>query len=148
VDLAAALSKLAPQLARTAAMHRQIGRRGKKSVPSQAARVRHRTRLSDAVLLAAEIRYEAGATLREIAPDLSVSRQRLASLLRARGVKWRRMTPSLWKVGEMVRKYESGESLDRVGSRLGFSAGTVRNHLLAAGTVMRDTHGRYPIVVS
>ena len=142
VDLAGGLSKLAPALVRTAAMHRQIRRRGKSSAPSQAARVRHRTRVSEAALLAAEVRYEAGATLREIAPDLSVSRQRLASLLRARGVKLRRTTPSPWEVDEMVRRYESGESLDRVGSRLGFSAGTVRNHLLGAGTVLRDTHGR------
>lgn len=59
-----------------------------------------------------------------------------------RGGRLRRATPSDKEVREMVRRYESGESLDRVGSCLGFSAGTVRNHLLRAGTVLRDTHGR------
>ena len=126
---------------RMAAMHPQIRRR-----PAHPARraplVRKQTRVSEAALLAAEARYAAGATLREIAPDLDVSRQRLAALLQARGIRLRRRTPSAAEVDEMVRRYSAGESLERVGSRLGFSAGTVRLHLLEAGQRMRDAHGR------
>ncbi|EGD7391227.1 hypothetical protein DQF30_23705 [Shigella flexneri] len=33
-------------------------------------------------------------------------------------------------------------SLERVGERQGFSAGTVRNHLIAAGVALRDPQGR------
>lgn len=42
----------------------------------------------------------------------------------------------------MVQRYADGESLERVGERLGFSAGTVRNHLIAAGVALRDPQGR------
>lgn len=90
----------------------------------------------------AENRYAAGATLREIANDLGIGRERLAALLRARGVRLRGATPSDDEVREMAQLYAAGESLERVGTRLGFSAGTVRNHLLSAGVRMRDTHGR------
>lgn len=38
--------------------------------------------------------------------------------------------------------FEEGTSLERIGAVLGYSAGTVRNHLLAAGVVLRDAHGR------
>ncbi len=93
-------------------------------------------------MLAAEVRYEAGATLREIAPALDVSRQRLAALLRARGVQLRRATPSACEVDEMVRRYAAGESLERVGTNLGFSAGTVRTYILDRGVATRDSHGR------
>lgn len=141
MDLAGGLSKLAPSLVRMAAMHAQIRHR-----PAHPARrapvVGTQTRVSEAALLAAEARYAAGATLREIAPDLDVSRQRLAALLRARGIRLRRRTPSAAEVDEMARRYSAGESLERVGSRLGFSAGTVRLHLLETGLRMRDSHGR------
>lgn len=42
----------------------------------------------------------------------------------------------------MVRRYADGESLERVGAHVGFSAGTVRNHLIAAGVLLRDPQGR------
>jgi hypothetical protein len=71
-----------------------------------------------------------------------VSRPRLASLLRSRGVKLRRQSPSAGDVAEMKRRYVAGDSLERVGTQLGFSAGTVRAWLLAEGVTMRDTHGR------
>src|SRR5690606_33358992 len=35
-----------------------------------------------------------------------------------------------------------GEPLQRVGTRMGSSAGTVRNYLLAKGVALRDSHGR------
>lgn len=104
--------------------------------------VRQQTRVSEDALVAAEARYVAGATLREIAPEVGISRQRLASLLRVRGVRLRRTPPSDAEVEEMVRRYAAGESLERIGSRLGFSAGTVRNWLTARDVVMRDCHGR------
>ena len=42
----------------------------------------------------------------------------------------------------MRAMYEQGASLERVGDRFGYTAGTVRTHLIIAGVVMRDTHGR------
>lgn len=90
----------------------------------------------------AETRYEAGATLRELAKDLGIGRERLASLLRERGVRLRRASPSENDVREMTRRYAAGESLERVGTKLGFSPSTIRNHLLNAGIALRDAHGR------
>lgn len=92
--------------------------------------------------MAAEAQYRQGATLREIAAGLGVDHQRLAELLRARGVAIRRRSPTEAEIVEMIRRYESGESLARVGNRLGFDAGTVRNHLLHSGFKARDCHGR------
>ncbi|WP_188503500.1 hypothetical protein [Nesterenkonia alkaliphila] len=123
-------------------MHWQIRQRTKSFARREPPLIRQQTRVSEAVLLAAEVRYEAGATLGEIAADLDVSRQRLAALLRARGVRLRRATPSACDVDEMVRRYAAGESLERVGTNLGFSAGTVRRYLLGRGVATRDAHGR------
>ena len=99
-------------------------------------------RLTEAMLDEAQSRYEAGATLRLIADDLGVSRQRLAARLRERGVKIRGEGPTPEQVLEMVWRYDQGESLARVGARLGFNGGTVRAHLRRAGVALRDTHGR------
>ncbi|GAA2089445.1 hypothetical protein [Brevibacterium salitolerans] len=90
----------------------------------------------------AERRYKGGEILRVIADDLGVSRQRLAERLRERGVRLRREKPSSEQVLEMCRRYEQGESLARVGERMGFNASTVRVQLLRAGVALRDPHGR------
>lgn len=90
----------------------------------------------------AERRYNTGETLRQIADDLGVSRQRLAEHLRGRGVAIRGQGPSPEQVLEMALRYEQGESLATVGARVGFNAGTVRTHLLRAGVSLRDPHGR------
>lgn len=142
VDLAGAFSKLAPPAARMATMHYAIRLRDRPLARPRGTRVRQRTQVSERDLTVAETRYEAGATLREIASDMGVSRERLASLLRSRGVKLRRSTPLDAEVDEMVCRYATGESLERIGTRLGYSAGTVRNWLLAKGVSMRDSHGR------
>lgn len=141
VDLAGSLSRLAPPLVRLAAMHQAIRQRSRLATPIRSS-VRSRTRVRDDTLAAATARYQAGATLREVAADLGVSRPYLASLLRARGVRLRRQPPSVDEVAEMKRRYAAGESLERVGTQLGFSAGTVRAWLLSEGVAMRDVHGR------
>lgn len=114
------------------------GHRPHREVPS----VRQQARVSEEAFSWAEAKYANGGTLREVAKDIGVSRERLASLLRARGVRLRRAAPSSAEVEEMVRRYATGESLDRVGTRLGYSAGTVRNYLLAQDVTLRDSHGR------
>ncbi len=42
----------------------------------------------------------------------------------------------------MRSMYEQGASLERVGNKFGYTAGTVRKHLIAAGVMMREKHGR------
>ncbi|SDH65814.1 hypothetical protein SAMN04488693_1025 [Arthrobacter subterraneus] len=142
VDLAGGVSKLAPPLARMSSMHGAIRLRTIHRPRREAPRVRQQARISEEELLMAEARYATGETLRKIVRDFGVSRQRLASLLRARGVRLRRTTPSSSEVDEMTRRYAEGESLERVGIGLGYSAGTVRSYLLAEGVALRDSHGR------
>ena len=98
--------------------------------------------VNEAEMVEAKRRYEAGATLRQIAQDNDISRQRLALELRARGVRLRGCAPSEAEVDEMVRRYRNGDSLDRVGSVLCFSAGTIRTWLISKGVPIRDSHGR------
>ncbi|WP_454132168.1 hypothetical protein [Microbacterium lacticum] len=69
----------------------------------------------------AERRYWSGEILRLIAGDLGVSRQRLAERLRDRGVRLRGEQPSPEQVLEMCRRCEQGESLARVGAKVGFN---------------------------
>lgn len=42
----------------------------------------------------------------------------------------------------MRAMHEQGASVERVGDRFGYTAGTVRAHLIIAGVMMRGTHGR------
>ena len=42
----------------------------------------------------------------------------------------------------MRAMYEQGASLERVGDRFGYTAGTVRKHLIIADVTMRHTHCR------
>lgn len=123
-------------------LHRTIRARAARPTQRGLAPVSvHRT-ISDESLDTVEGRYHAGETLRAIANDVGLSRHRLASLLRERGVRIRRAAPSPAEVQEMARRYQDGESLARVGRRLGFSAGTIRNHLIASGVTLRDPQGR------
>ena len=143
VEVARQCSNLAPALTRAVSSHHAIRRRDSlvrqeslKQLP------RPVTRLTETMLLEAERRYRGGEILRTIAKDLGVSRERLSSHLRERGVRLRREKPTPALVLEMCRRYEQGESLARVGARLGFNLSSVRVTLLAAGVKLRDTHGR------
>lgn len=134
VEVARQCSNLAPALTRAVSSHHAIRRRDSlvrqeslKQLP------RPVTRLTETMLLEAERRYRGGEILRTIAKDLGVSRERLSSHLRERGVRLRREKPTPALVLEMCRRYEQGESLARVGARLGFNPSSVRVTLLAAG---------------
>lgn len=143
MEVARQCSNLAPALTRAVSSHHAIRRRD--SLVRQASLEqlpRPVTRLTETMLLEAARRYRGGEILRTIAKDLGVSRERLSSHLRERGVRLRREKPSPALVLEMCRRYEQGESLASVGARLGFNPSSVRVALLAAGVKLRDTHGR------
>lgn len=123
-------------------MHSRIRRRTRQIADHAQPYVGLQARVNHGALTAAEARYLAGETLRDVAPDIGISRLRLASLLRDRGVRLRRSSPTPAEVDEMIRRYAASESLERVGSRLRFSASTVRSKPLSAGIVLRDSHGR------
>lgn len=141
MELAEGLSKLAPPVIQMVRARRSIHIRVLKAGHEEPL-PRRLPRAGKDLLNVAQRQYEAGAELRELANELGIGRVRLALLLRDRGVRMRRATPSPDEVREMARSYAGGESLERVGKHLGFSPSTVRNHLRSAGIVLRDTHGR------
>lgn len=87
-------------------------------------------------------RYQGGETLRQIAADLGVGRERLGAALRADGLRTRRQQLPPETVGEMVRRYQAGESLTVLSAHFGLSPGTIRMRLLEADVALRDHHGR------
>lgn len=89
-------------------------------------------------------RYEAGATVYELAAEFRVERRTVAVQLRRHGVTLRRQSPTAAEIDEMLRLYQSGQSLEAVGQRLGFVARTVQRYLEVRGVERRDTHGRLP----
>lgn len=62
--------------------------------------------------------------------------------VKRQNVKMRRQPPTDEQVKEMIRLYEDGLSLRKVGDRIDFNATTVRTQLLNAGVKTRDPHGR------
>lgn len=123
-------------------MHRAIRAGNPNRSVSRRADAKQRIEVSEATLLVAEARYIEGATLREAARPLGISHMRLASLLKKRGVRIRSCSPTSEEVDEMVRRYEQGESLAKIGMKLGFQPNTIRTQLILRGVETRDTHGR------
>lgn len=145
VEVARQCSNLAPTLQRVACEQRAIRRRPRSAAVSPDLEQRLPLpvpRLTEMMLDEAERRYKGGEILRLIAGDLGVSRQRLAEHLRSRGMRLRGEKPSSEEVREMRLRYERGESLARIGARIGRNATTVRVNLLRAGVALRDSHGR------
>lgn len=145
MEVARQCSNLAPALRLAVSSHETVRSRHKPATVTQEFAERWPVpvpRLTAEMLDEAEHKYGNGETLRQVAKDLGVSRRRLTDRLRERGVVIRRKSPSPEQVLEMARHYEQGESLARVGARLGFNGGPVRTHLIQAGIPLRDTHGR------
>lgn len=142
VDLAEGLSKLAPPVGYMRSLHRTIRSRAERPTQREPEPVSPHRSIGSEALDSLERRYHDGEALRAIANDVGLSRHRLASLLRGRGVRIRGASPSSAEVREMARLYRAGESLKRIGDDLGYSAGTIRNHLLAVGVTLRGSQAR------
>lgn len=86
-------------------------------------------------------KYEAGATVYELAIDFACNHSTVAARLKKAGVEMR-LQPTNEGLELITQAYLSGLSLLGVGKRLGFSQNTVHAHLKRFGIQMRDTHGR------
>ena len=141
VDLAGGLSKLAPPLVRMGSLHRTI-RAERRRTRSRRSHPQRAPRASEDVLQRAEAAYAAGGSLKAVARQVGLGHERLSRLLRERGVVLRNHSPSSSEIRLMRAMYDQGASLERVGGKFGYTVGTVRKHLLIAGVMIRDTHGR------
>lgn len=137
VDLAGSLSKLTPSVIQMVRAHQSI-RAGRHRTHRRRRHPQQAPRASEDLLQRAEAAYAAGGSLKTVARQVGLGHERLARLLRERGVVLRNHC----EIQLMRSMYEQGASLERVGDRFGYTAGTVRKHLIVAGAVMRDTHSR------
>jgi DNA invertase Pin-like site-specific DNA recombinase len=87
-------------------------------------------------------RYEAGETTQQVGTRYGISKTRVATILRAHGIKLRRQGLSDKQVSKAVKLYASGNSLAVIGKQLGLSPTTIGKALTNAGVKMRDTHSR------
>lgn len=109
--------------------------------PKTTVKVRQRqVRLDEANVAAVVAGYEAGATVYELAGRFGCERRTVSDHLRRANVVMRRTPPSNEIVAEMVRLYESGLSLQRVGERVNADAATVRKYIGLAGVRIRSPH--------
>ena len=99
-------------------------------------------RASEDLLQRAETAYAVGGSLKAVTRQVGIGHERLASVLREHGVILRNHSPSSSEIWLMRAMYEKAVSPERVGDKFGYTAGTVRKHLIIYGEVMRDTHGR------
>jgi IS30 family transposase len=93
-----------------------------------------RTRLAE--------RYEAGATIRELALEFGIARGTASRHLKLAGaeVRGRSMNPD--EVAEAARLYATGLSTTAVGDQLGRHHSAIWKALRRAGIELRDTQGR------
>lgn len=141
MDLAGGLSKLAPPLVPKASGHRTI--QGRTRQPRLESRgFTQASRPGKTAHREAKSAYLAGRSSKVIAEDDGIRQEGLSRLLRECEVRLARQSPSREETAEMQIRHREGASLEQIGVLLDYSAGTVRDNLLAAGTVLCDSHGR------
>ena len=80
--------------------------------------------------------------IHEIAKEFKIHRVAVSKHLERAGVTKRpRSLSEVW-IDETVQDYDAGQSLEKIGKRLGFDSTTVFKELRLRGVKMRDTHGR------
>lgn len=80
--------------------------------------------------------------IHEIAKEFKINRVTVSKHLERAGVTKRPRSMSEAQIDEAVQDYVAGQSLDKIGNRLGFDPTTVLRELRRRGVQMRDSHGR------
>jgi len=87
-------------------------------------------------------RYRGGATVYELGKEFKVHRTTVAEPPKRTGLSLRMQPPTQAVVNQMVELYESGLSLCKVGTLLGFDPETVRRYVRGRGVPMRSAHAK------
>lgn len=124
--------------------HRQLSTEPARALPQENGRRKRATqpRLSDEKVGQIVTAYETGKTVYELAAEYGCHRVTISTVLKRQGVALRGTSPTAAQIDEMVRLYESGLSLARVGDRFGMNASTVLAQLRKRKIRTRDAHGR------
>ncbi|WP_157119624.1 hypothetical protein [Nocardia xishanensis] len=87
--------------------------------------------------------YTGGASANQLASDHQLAKGGILEILRAGGAAIREQRrPSSEEIDQAIVDYGDGQSLARIGDRLGVKATTVRAALERRGIPRRDSHGR------
>ena len=86
-------------------------------------------RLTGAQVAEMATKYQAGATVYELAAEFGCHRATVAERLKKAGIMMRGQSPNPEEIDSMARLVASGLSPEAVGKQLGFCANTVRNCL-------------------
>ena len=99
-------------------------------------------KLSSYILSKLVSAYLEGMAIHEIAKEFKINRVTVSKHLERVGVtKWpRSMSDS--QIDEAVQDYAAGQSLEKIGNKLGFDSTTVLRELRRRDVRMRETHGR------
>ncbi len=87
-------------------------------------------------------KYEAGATVYELAAEFGCHRATVAERLKKAGIVMRGQSPTPEAIDSMVRLYATGLSFQEVGKQLVFCANTIRVHLQKPQVQSLDVRGR------
>ena len=114
--------------------------------PNQAGVVRSRprgkcNRLTEEAVFELCAEYRSGATVYELAAKFNIHRLTVSANLERSGVKRRMQSLTSAQIEDAVRLYRSGQSLSKVGEKLGCSAETVRQALIRIGEPVRRRNG-------
>ena len=99
-------------------------------------------KLSSSIVSKLVLAYSEGMAIHEIAKEFKINRVTVSKHLERAGVIKRSRSMSEVQIDEAVQDYGGGQSLDKIGNRLGFDSTTVLRELRLRGVRMRDTHGR------
>jgi transposase-like protein len=99
-------------------------------------------RLTEAQVADMTSKYEAGATVYELAAEFGCHRATVSERVKKAGIVMRGQSPTPDVIDSMVCLYESGLSYQEVGKKLGLGANTVRNCLRERRIRARDNSCR------
>ena len=124
--------------------HRHLSTKPIRELPQANGGRRHKTqpRLSEEKVSQIVTAYGAGKTVYELANEFDCHRVTISAVLKRQGVALRCTAPTSEQIDEMVRLYESGLSLARVGERFAMNASTVLAHLRKKDFQTRDAQER------
>ena len=141
VVLVRSLSNSTPSLLnRAIAAYRKLDLTGPHCGRTSQVLRRRNLRLTSSQLATLAVRYQAGATVYELANEFGIHRTTISRYLKKAGTVLRLSSPNKGEVDKMVRLYTSGLSLGRVGELVGFNASTVQRYLIQRGIRTRDCH--------
>ena len=110
--------------------------------PASRQVVKRARRLTEAERARLVERYEAGATVYDLAHEFSVARSTAAKHLKAAGIEMRNGPLTEDETARAIEFYATGLSLAAVGRELGRDHAAIWRTLKAAGIERRDSHGR------